>query len=150
MLAAAAAASPDEHAWVRDQATELLRSRDEHDVHEAAAALCRLPEDTADSVDPGLLATHDHFGVRQASAVLCMRFPARHHKTALNLTRDPNFHVRRTLAQAAANAAVKGPEIDAIRHILRGDPRHSIRAFATSGLLDLPRSPRTSTLLPRP
>jgi hypothetical protein len=94
MFAAAAASSPDEHAWVRDQATELLRSRDEHDVHEAAAALCRLPKDTADSIDPGLLATHDHFGVRQASAVLCMRFPTRHHKTALNLTHDPRIRTR--------------------------------------------------------
>ncbi|WP_051967378.1 hypothetical protein [Kitasatospora mediocidica] len=129
-LAAAAASSPDEHAWVRDHATELLRSRDEHDVHEAAAALCGLPEDTADSVHPGLLATRDHFGVRQASAVLCMRFPVRHHQTALSLTRDPDFRVRRTLAQAAANAAVEGPEVDAIRHLLRGDPRHSVRAFA--------------------
>ncbi|MEU4926195.1 DUF4253 domain-containing protein [Streptomyces yokosukanensis] len=75
MFAAAAASSSDEHAWVRDQATELPGSRDEHDVHEAAAALCGFPNDIAGIVDPGLLATHDHFGVRQAGAVLCMRFP---------------------------------------------------------------------------
>ncbi|MEU4849641.1 restriction endonuclease [Streptomyces gilvosporeus] len=129
-FAAAASYSSDEYAWVRDQATELLGSRDEHDVHEAAAALCRLPNDIAGIVDPGLLATHDHFGVRQASAVLCMRFPARHYKTALNLARDPDFRVRRALVEAAANAAVEGPEIDAIRQILRGDPRHSIRSRA--------------------
>ncbi|MGW3176415.1 hypothetical protein [Streptomyces sp. NPDC001153] len=130
MFAAAAASSSDEHAWGRDQATELPGSRDEHDVHEAAAALCRLPNDIAGIVDPGLLATHHHFGVRQAGAVLCMRFPARHHKTALHLARDPDFRVRRALADAAANAAVEGPEIDAIRQILRGDPRHGIQSRA--------------------
>lgn len=131
MFAAAAASSSDEHAWVRAQAaTDLPGSRDEHDVHEAAAALCRLPNDTADVVDPGLLATHDHFGVRPPSAVLCMRFPACHHKTAPHLARDPDFRVRQALAEAAAYAAVEDPEIDAIRLILRGDLRHSIRSRA--------------------
>ncbi|WP_181799136.1 PDDEXK family nuclease [Kitasatospora acidiphila] len=130
ILAAAAASSPDEHAWVRDQAVDLLRSHDEHDVQQAAAALCRLPDDTADSVDPALLSTHDHCGVRQASAVLCMRFPARHHKTALNLAGDRDCRVRRTLAQAAASTAAKCPEAESILRVLRGDPRHSVRVLA--------------------
>jgi hypothetical protein len=131
VVAAAAASSPNEYAWVRDQATELLRSRNELDTRQAAAALCRL-SGTADNVDPGLLAAHEHFNVRQASALLCMRSPARHHKTALSLSHDPDFRVRRELAQAAARVPQESAEADVILHILAGDPRHSVRVVAGS------------------
>jgi hypothetical protein len=130
LLAQAAASGPDEHAWIRDQATELLRSQDRNDVHEAAVALCRLPREASEHVDPGLLATHDHAVVRQASAVLCMRSPARHHKTALGLARDRDFRVRLTLAHAASQAASEGTDVDTIRQVLRKDPRHSVRTVA--------------------
>jgi len=130
LLAQAAASDPEEHEWIRQQATELLRSRDGNDLHAAAMALCRLPDEQATGVDPALLASHNHVGIRQASAVLCMRFPDRHVKTALNLVADRDFRVRQTLADHASHAASKGAQVEAVRQALHGDARHSVRTLA--------------------
>lgn len=132
LLAAASASTLHEGAWVRDQAIALLRSEDTADVHAAAHALIQLPMEAAGEIDAGLLAAHPHTGVRQASAVLCLRHPTRYRSTAMQLAMDKDFRVRRTLAQAAAQADESEPTA-AILDLLACDRRHSVRVAARSG-----------------
>ncbi|MEU2977757.1 hypothetical protein ABZ678_12295 [Streptomyces hirsutus] len=130
-LAAASASMPDQQSWVRNQAADLLYSEDELVVHEAAAVLNRLPRETTADVDLRHLATHSHVTVRLLSAVLSMRQPQRFHATATLLATDRDVRVRRTLAEAAAQA---GPdsckEVGDIVDLLSRDRRHSVRAAA--------------------
>jgi hypothetical protein len=64
--------------------------------------------------------------------VLCMQEPDRYRDAAMLLASDNDFRVRRTLAEAAADA---GPESSAsaraVLETLSEDPRHSVRAAAT-------------------
>jgi hypothetical protein len=128
LLALATATCPGDHIWVREQAISLLRSDDAADLHSAAIALSRLPHDVAAEVDAGLLAAHSHVGVRQASAVLCLRHPGRYPETAMRLAQDGDFRVRRVLAEAASDRA--GELATAILVLLSRDPRRSVRAAA--------------------
>ncbi|TKA08478.1 hypothetical protein FCI23_27570 [Actinacidiphila oryziradicis] len=131
LLAAASATTPEEHAWARDQAIILLRSEDAADVHAAAQVLSYLPQEATDAVDANLLAAHPHNSVRQASAVLCLRHPTRYRSTTMQLATDKDFRVRRTLAQAAAQADDSEPTA-AVLDLLAHDRRHSVRAAAHS------------------
>jgi hypothetical protein len=133
LLAAASATTPQGRVWVRDQAIGLLSSGDSADLHAAAVALTRLPQGVATEVDCNLMAAHAHVDVRQASAVLCLREPARFSETAMRLARDSEYRVRRTLAAAAAQAEsdLKGSElVAAIVEFLADDSHHSVRVAA--------------------
>ncbi|WP_158693238.1 hypothetical protein, partial [Streptomyces viridochromogenes] len=128
-LAAASATTREEQEWVRDQAIGLLRSDEQAVVHGAAVTLNRLPRDVTSDVDANLLATHASVGVRQLSAVLCMEHPQRFRDTAMRLAEDRDARVRRTLAEAAARAALDAPEaVSDLLDRLRQDPRHTVRA----------------------
>ncbi|MDQ0750406.1 hypothetical protein QF034_004637 [Streptomyces africanus] len=134
LLAAASATTPEAHAWVRDQAVGLLSSGDRADLHAAAVTMTRLARDVAADVDANLMGTHGHVGVRQASAVLCLRHPARYRDTAVRLAKDSEYRVRRTLAEAAAQADPEASELATeILEILAHDPRHSVRVAALPG-----------------
>ncbi|MFH8659451.1 hypothetical protein [Streptomyces afghaniensis] len=96
--------------------------------------MTRLPREVAADVDANLMGTHGHVGVRQASAVLCLRHPARYRDTAVRLAEDSEYRVRRTLAEAAAQADPEASELAAeILEILAQDPRHSVRVAARPG-----------------
>ncbi|WP_244317341.1 hypothetical protein [Streptomyces bauhiniae] len=129
LLASVSATSPEAHAWVRDQAIGLLTSKDSGDLHCAALTLSWLTGDIAAEVDANLMAAHHHAGVRQASAVLCLRHPARYRDAAMRLAEDGEYRVRRTLAEAAAHA---DPEdsgtATTVLEVLARDARHSVRA----------------------
>jgi hypothetical protein len=130
-LAAASATTPVEQNWVRDQATELLRSADESDTLDAALALNQLPHDVTADIDARTLADHGHIAVRQLSAVLCIQDLDRYANTAKRLAADPSVRVRRTLAEAVATlAAPSSPEASELLDQLSKDPRSSIRAAA--------------------
>ncbi|WP_406502319.1 hypothetical protein [Streptomyces sp. NBC_01602] len=130
-LAAASATTPDEQTWVRDQATELLRSADESDVLHAALALSQLPRDVTADIDTHTLADHGHIAARQLSAVLCVQDLGRYANAAKRLAADPSVRVRRTLAEAAATLAEpRSPEAAELLDRLNKDPHSSIRAAA--------------------
>ncbi|MEW1828280.1 hypothetical protein [Streptomyces sp. NPDC088196] len=131
LLAAASATTPEEHAWVRQQAIGLLSSEDPAHLHAAAVALSRLSEGIAADVDADLLAAHRHINVRQACAVLCLRHPDRYRDTAMRLAKDSEHRVRQTLAEAAAQADPKRSETArVVLELLARDPRHSVRVAA--------------------
>ncbi|MDP9817486.1 hypothetical protein [Spirilliplanes yamanashiensis] len=130
-LAVGCADTDVERQWVRDRAVELLRSPDPALVHAGAVALSELPAADTHDVDPALLAAHDSPGVREMSAILCVRRPVRYRDTAMALARDPEARVRRTLAEAAARAdPVTTGEI---MSVLAADVRHSVRAAVPRG-----------------
>jgi hypothetical protein len=131
-LAAASATTADEQEWVKDQAVELLRSDDAHDVQEAALTLNSLPRDVTGDIDARALADHSHVTARQLSAVLCMQQPQRFADTTARLAADPSVRVRRTLAEAAtAHAGPDAPPVIAgLLDRLGKDPRHSVRVLA--------------------
>ncbi|MFF0836693.1 MULTISPECIES: hypothetical protein [unclassified Streptomyces] len=134
-LAAASATTPGEQNWVRDQATELLRSADESDVLDAALVLSQLPRDVTADIDAHALADHGHIAARQLSAVLCVQDLGRYDKPAKRLAVDPSVRVRRTLAEAAATLAdPDSPEAAKLLDQLRKDPHSSIRAIARGPL----------------
>ncbi|MFI6063633.1 HEAT repeat domain-containing protein, partial [Streptomyces sp. NPDC051286] len=130
-LAAASATVLEEKEWVRDRALDLLHSDDGSLVQAAAVTLSAIGSDVTGEIDVNLLATHQHIGVRQASAVLCMQHLERHQDLAMRLAKDSDVRVRRTLAEAAANVASEPAEpVAAILEVLGGDVRHSVRAAA--------------------
>ncbi|MEU1300087.1 hypothetical protein [Streptomyces shenzhenensis] len=130
-LAAASATTPGEQQWVREQAMELLHSKDEIDVQEAALTLNRLPHEAMNEIDPRHLAEHSHISARQLSAVLCMRQPQRFADSAARLAADPSVRVRRILAEAASahQAADTPPALADVLDILSKDSRHSVRTM---------------------
>ncbi|MGW8597602.1 hypothetical protein ACWGLB_01560 [Streptomyces sp. NPDC055893] len=131
-LAAASATSREEREWVRDRALDLLHSDDVSVVQAAAVTLSAIGGDVTEGVDVNLLATHQHVGVRQASAVLCMHHLERYEDLALRLAKDSDVRVRRTLAEAAASvASERVAPVATILDVLRGDARHSVRAAAS-------------------
>lgn len=128
-LAASSASTSEQQSWVRDQAVELLHSPDELVVHEAAAVLNSLPRETTADIDPRHWSTHAHVTVRLLSAVLSMRQPQRFNATAVLLATDRDVRVRRTLAEAAAQAGTDScKEVGDIVDLLSKDRRHSVRA----------------------
>ncbi|MET9956777.1 hypothetical protein ABZ135_35245 [Streptomyces sp. NPDC006339] len=130
-LAAASAAVLAEREWVRDRALDFLHSDDGSLVQAAAVTLSAIGSDVTGDSDLNLLATHQHIGVRQASAVLCMQHVERHQELAMRLANDSDVRVRRTLAEAAADVAPERvASTAAILEILREDVRHSVRAGA--------------------
>jgi hypothetical protein len=127
-LAAASATTIEEQEWVRDQALGFLRSEERSILQTAAKTLNQLPREITSNIDTTLLATHNHVGVRQLSAVLCMQNPERCLDTAMRLAGDSDGRVRRTLAEAAAYLAPDPPEsAKAILEALAQDPRHGVR-----------------------
>jgi hypothetical protein len=133
LLAAASATTLEQQEWARDQAIGLLGSDDRSDVSAAVKTINNLPREVAGDVDANLLAVHDHVGVRQLSAVLCMQWADRYRDTAMRLAGDPDFRVRRTLAEAALHAAPESQEAaKAIQRMLAHDPRHSVRVAAAA------------------
>ncbi|HUZ56383.1 MAG TPA: hypothetical protein VMU94_28150 [Streptosporangiaceae bacterium] len=132
-LSVAAAVTDGQQEWIRDQAIHMLGADDASDVHDAAAALARLPAETTQNVDVSLLAAHPYYGVRQAAAVLTVRQPARHSDTAKRLATDRDVRVRRVLAAEAARAAADSSgTLTAILETLTQDARHSVRMPAVS------------------
>ncbi|MFG2815521.1 hypothetical protein [Streptomyces sp. NPDC048410] len=130
-LAASSASTSEQQNWVRDQAAELLHSPDKLVVHEAAAVLNSLPRETTADIDPRHWATHAHLTVRLLSAVLSMRQPQRFNATAVLLATDRDVRVRRTVAEAAAQAGTDScKEVGDIVDLLTRDRRHSVRAAA--------------------
>ncbi|MEU7226764.1 hypothetical protein [Streptomyces chrestomyceticus] len=130
-LAATSAVTSDEHTWVREQATALLRSEDTADLNAAAVTLSRLPQDVAAEVDVDLLAAHGHADVRQAGSVLSRLHLVRYQDTAMRLAQDDDFRVRLTLAHALAQEHRAGDAAaGAILEFLARDPRHSVRVAA--------------------
>ncbi|MFC9394595.1 hypothetical protein ACFTWS_15765 [Streptomyces sp. NPDC057027] len=131
-LAVASACVRGEEEWVRDQALDFLHSDDVSVVQAAAVTLSAIGDDVTGDIDVNLLATHQHVGVRQASAVLCMHHLERYEGLAMRMAKDGDARVRRTLAEAAANAASdRAAPVAAILDVLRGDLRHSVRAAAS-------------------
>ncbi|MET9433920.1 hypothetical protein [Streptomyces sp. NPDC006551] len=130
-LAAVTATTPDERQWVRDRALDLLHSDDRSIVQAAAVTLSAIRGDVTENIDINLLATHQHVGVRQTSAVLAAQHLVRHEELALRLARDSNHRVRRTLAEAVTDAPGQ-PQgaVSTVLDILRQDARHSVRAAA--------------------
>ncbi|MET9698200.1 hypothetical protein ABZY31_14920 [Streptomyces sp. NPDC006529] len=134
LLAFASATGPADQAWVCAQAISLLATEDTADLHAAATALSRLPQEIAAGVDASLMAAHSHVGVRQASAIMCMQNAEQYRDTAMRLAHDSNFRVRRVLAEAAVRAASRGCRpAEEILDLLSLDPRHSVRAAARRG-----------------
>jgi hypothetical protein len=132
-LAAAAADSDAERGWVRGQAVGLLQADEPSLVHKAAVVLSQLPRASIDDIDADLLAAHDHFGVRQLSAILSMQHPDRYRRTALRLAEDEDPRVRRTLAEAAARTRTTAPDdVKDVLTVLASDDRYSVRAAALS------------------
>ncbi|MFF9724318.1 hypothetical protein ACF1HA_22510 [Streptomyces gardneri] len=132
-LAAASATALEEKQWVRDQALVLLHSDDNALVQAAAVTLSAIGSDVTGDIDANLLATHQHIGVRQASAVLSVQHMERHQDLAMRLTKDSDVRVRRTLAVAATHVAwERAASVAALLDVLRGDARHSVRAAAIS------------------
>ncbi|MFG2775497.1 hypothetical protein [Streptomyces sp. NPDC048350] len=130
-LAAASATVLAEREWVRDRALDFLHSDDGSLVQSAAVTLSAIGGDVTSGIDLNLLATHQHIGVRQASAVLCMQHVERHQDLATRLANDSDVRVRRTLAEAAADVAPeRAASAAAILEILREDVRRSVRAAA--------------------
>ncbi|WP_392872696.1 hypothetical protein [Streptomyces sp. LN499] len=132
LLALATATSPEDHAWVREQAISLLRTHEADDLFAAATTLSRLPDDAVADVDASLMAAHNSVVVRQASAVLCLRNPARYQDVAMRLAQDSDFRVRRVLAEAAADQSggQKSGLAAALLELLALDRRRSVRAAA--------------------
>ena len=132
-LSVAAAVTDEQQEWARDQAVHMLGANDDSDVHDAAAALAKLPPEITQDVDVSLLAVHPYYGVRQAAAVLSVRQPARHNDTAKRLATDRDVRVRRVLAGEAARAAADSlSTLKTILETLAQDARHSVRMAAVS------------------
>ncbi|MFK4123213.1 restriction endonuclease [Streptomyces longwoodensis] len=130
-LAAASATTPEEQGWVRDQALDMLRSEEPADVAQAALALSRLPSQITQDVDPRPLVNQPHAHVRQLCAVLSVRRLSRHADTAQLLAADPDVSVRRTLAEAAADAHPGACEETAgLLDRLGNDPHFGVRRAA--------------------
>lgn len=128
-LALAAATTPEDHEWVREQAVNLLRSSDQLDINHAAQVLADLPPQSTRNTDANLLAGHQYYVVRQAASVLSIREPDRYSELLLRLASDHDRRVRQTLAQAVANAIDPKPAaLVAVLDILAQDPRHSVRS----------------------
>lgn len=141
-LAEVSATDPEDHVWVRHQAISLLSEQDTEILHDVAVTLPQLPHDVTSRIGLGILAAHNYVGVRQAGAVLCMRHPAHHRDTILQLARDGDFRVRRVLAEAAALAAPEAAELSAeVLQILSRDVRHSVRAASTGAQSQKPGVP---------
>lgn len=133
-LAGSSAVTTEDQAWSRDRAVGMLRSDEPSEVNAAALTLNELPQEITDKIDADLLAAHEHRSVRQLSAVLSMRSPARYRETALRLCLDSDFRVRRTLAEAAAGTASEASDVvEEVLRLLAQDPRHSVRAATTDG-----------------
>ncbi|MEN8651692.1 hypothetical protein ABCR94_13960 [Streptomyces sp. 21So2-11] len=133
-LAHASATTIEERLWVRDQAVALLHSEEPSDLQAAAVTFSRLSQDVASGIDANSLAAHSHPGVRQAGAVLSLQQPTRYRDAAMRLAHDSDFRVRRTLAEAAIQAAPEAAGLtSAILELLGHDPRYSIRR-ATTGI----------------
>ncbi|MFE5944862.1 hypothetical protein [Streptomyces sp. NPDC056480] len=130
-LAAASATALDEKQWVCDRALDLLHSDDRTLVQAAAVTLSAIGSDVTRDIDVNLLATHQHTGVRQASAVLSVQHMERHQDLAMRLAKDSDVRVRRTLAEAATRVATdQTTSVAALLDVLRKDVRHSVRAAA--------------------
>ncbi|NNN29615.1 hypothetical protein HLK59_04430 [Streptomyces sp. S3(2020)] len=141
-LAEVSATDPEDHVWVRHQAISLLSEQDTEILHDVSVTLSQLPHDVTSRIDLGILAAHGYVGVRQAGAVLCMRHPAHHRDTILQLARDGDFRVRRVLAEAAALAAPEAAELSAeVLQILSRDVRHSVRAASIGAQYQKPGGP---------
>ncbi|MFB6576091.1 restriction endonuclease [Streptomyces sp. NPDC056402] len=130
-LAAAVAVTPEETRWVRDRALELVRSDDSSLVQAAAVTLGVIRREATEDIGVHLLATHQHVGVRQASAVLAARDLVRHRELAMRLAKDRDHGVRLILAQAVVGAPAQPADIrDAVLEVLRNDVNHSVRVAA--------------------
>ncbi|WP_326920442.1 hypothetical protein [Actinophytocola sp.] len=128
-LAHKSATTADEQEWVRDQAMNLLRSSDQHDIHIGASVLAGLPADITRMIDANLLAGHQHSIVQQVSALLSMNEPERYPELLPRLATDHDFRVRRTLAQAVVRDNNPTPTaVRTVLEILTQDPRHSVRS----------------------
>jgi hypothetical protein len=133
-LAGAAAHLPNDMKWVRDQAIGLLHSPEVHDVHAAALTLGQLSHEVVNEVDANLLSGHDHFGVRQLSALMCMRDPDRYQDAVVRLAADPDPSVRFTLAEAARQNSAGNSVSASILDVLARDVRADVRRAATTPL----------------
>ncbi|MFE4495747.1 hypothetical protein ACFRKD_25185 [Streptomyces niveus] len=127
LLAEASATTVADQEWVRDQAVGVLRDGDASEINAAALTLNALPRLITNNLDADLLAAHEHYNVRQLSAVLSTRDPGRYRETLLRLCRDNDFRVRHTLAEAAASSKVSGEATGEVLRLLAQDARHSVR-----------------------
>ncbi|MGW6898854.1 hypothetical protein ACWGF2_19940 [Streptomyces sp. NPDC054919] len=132
-LAQVCTPNEDQFHWVRDQAVALLRSDILSDVYDAAVTLTRLPPETTMVIEPGLLAAHSDRRVRQAGVILAARRAAWHIDTIRQLARDPDYTIRRTLAEAATTITREDtahPVLHEVLDLLVQDPRASVRQAA--------------------
>ncbi len=131
LLAGAAARETEDHTWLIGQAIGALSSEDTEELQAAAVTLNLLPLERAGTLDASLLAAHPYPGVRQLSAILCARQPAKFLSTARQLAADPEHEVRCMLAEAILQWAPDSTDLTAVLEQLAHDPRHSVRTAAT-------------------
>ncbi|MFD9367481.1 hypothetical protein ACFWA6_07190 [Streptomyces sp. NPDC060020] len=134
-LKLAQACAPDDgaQALVRDRAVALLQSDTRSDIYDAAITLTRLPASATHTIDPGLLAAHTDRRARQAGAILAARHADQHVDTIRNLAKDPDYTIRRTVAETAAHIANDTPLHPALLQaldLLAQDPHASVRRIA--------------------
>jgi hypothetical protein len=126
MAAAALAVNPDEYRSVQSEATELLAGADEPTANAVARALASLPPGQVE-MDAVLLGTHSSASVRALAAVLWAQAATPDPALGERLARDPSPLVRSSLAANLRDV----PQHDAVREILAGDARRSVRERLT-------------------
>lgn len=134
-LARNSAVTDEEHAWVYQQATAMLRSEEAAEVHTSAVVLHQLGPELLRGLDPALLASHAMPVVRQLAAIAATLDPNAHRPVLEGLMRDPESSVRIVLAQALHESSCEKQDspVDEVLATLTHDARHSVRFVAATG-----------------
>jgi hypothetical protein len=134
-LAASAADTREQRSWVAQQAATALRGDDDATANDAAHALHVIGTDIDTPPDPGLLAAHPNPTIKALAAVYAAADPVKYAFVLEAGATDPDFRVRRSIADALRRTTTDQSEDDIavcnrVLHRLAGDPRHTVRRAA--------------------
>jgi hypothetical protein len=136
-LAQCTAITGNDRMWVRDRATVMLGSKDEHLVHQGAVTLSRLGVDVISDLDASMLAGYPLPVVRQLATIVAAATPVRYAQALKALAADPDITVRILLARRLRQAKVQAADTSADVGQPGGDGRDrkaAVRAIITEVL----------------